>query len=197
MWDTRYDTPEYLFGTRASVFLTAHAGLVPAGARTLCVAEGEGRNAVWLASQGCAVTGFDASSVGLEKARALAQRAKVDLTLHHASVEDWDWSRTYGLVVAIFIQFAPPALRARIFDGLRQAVAPGGRLLLHGYTPQQVVYGTGGPRDPDHLYTEDMLRDAFGDWQILRLAAYEADLDEGHGHAGRSALIDLIADKPH
>lgn len=196
-WDQRYATDDYVFGTAPSGFLTAHAGLIPPGARTLCVADGEGRNSVWLAQQGCDVTAFDLSPNALSKAARLAKDAGVTPNFTLSTIEDWDWDAArYDLVVAVFIQFAPPELRARLFAGLRRALAPGGRLMLHGYTPQQVDYGTGGPGNPDFMYTETLLRDAFPDLTILRLDSYEKTLDEGAGHSGRSALIDLIADAP-
>jgi SAM-dependent methyltransferase len=195
-WDGRYDRPDYYFGTEPAAFLTAHAGLVPAGAQALSVGDGEGRNATWLARQGCTVTAFDASSIAIGKARALAEARGVHVAFDHATIEDWDWSRQFDLVVAVFVQFADPPARAALFEGLRRALAPGGRLMLHGYTPKQLEYGTGGPGKVENLYTETMLRAAFPDLSILRLAAYEAELAEGAGHAGRSALIDLIADAP-
>ncbi|SNS41291.1 class I SAM-dependent methyltransferase [Antarctobacter heliothermus] len=196
-WDQRYATNDYVFGTSPSGFLTAHAGLIPRGARTLCVADGEGRNSVWLAQQGCDVTAFDVSPNSIAKAGKLASDAGVAPTFTQSTIEDWDWDAApYDLVVGVFIQFAPPELRTRIFAGLRRALAPGGRLMVHGYTPKQVDYGTGGPGNPDFMYTETLLRDAFSDLTILRLDSYEKDLDEGAGHSGRSALIDLIADAP-
>jgi len=195
-WDSRFDRDDYLFGTEPAAFLTAHAGLVRPGDRTLCVADGEGRNAVWLAAQGCVVTGFDASEVGLRKAAALAAARGQQVALHRSDVEAWDWDRPFDLVVACFIQFADPQQRARLFQGLRRALAPGGRLMLHGYTPEQGALGTGGPPHRENMYTVDMLRAAFDDLRILRLAAYETVLREGTADEGRSALIDLIADRP-
>jgi len=196
-WNSRYATEDYLFGTAPSGFLTAHPGLVPPGARTLCVADGEGRNSVWLALQGCEVTAFDASPNALAKAQRLADGAGVAPRFAVATVEDWDWGAAeYDLVVGVFIQFAPPAKRDALFAAMRHALAPGGRLMLHGYTPRQVDYGTGGPKDPANMYTPEMLQDAFSDLTILRLAAYEQELSEGAGHSGRSALIDFIGDAP-
>jgi cyclopropane fatty-acyl-phospholipid synthase-like methyltransferase len=102
----------------------------------------------------------------------------------------------YDFVVAVFIQFVGPEEREIQFLRLKQAVKPGGRLLLHGYTPRQIEYKTGGPSAVENLYTEDLLRQSFADFEIETLHAYEADVDEGRGHRGRSALIDLIARKP-
>ena len=98
--------------------------------------------------------------------------------------------------MAIFIQFADPTFRSEIFEGMKQALKPGGTILLHGYTPKQIEYGTGGPGILENLYTEDMLRDAFGDMSITELSAYDAEIQEGPGHSGISALIDLVATKP-
>ena len=109
----------------------------------------------------------------------------------------WDWPEgAYDLVVAMFIQFANPAERERIFAGMVQALKPGGRLLLHGYTPKQLEYRTGGPGAVDNLYTPEMLRQAFAGLEIEALREYEAELNEGLAHRGRSALIDLVARKP-
>ena len=111
--------------------------------------------------------------------------------------ESWDWSRSFDLVVAVFVQFMGPEARVRQFETLRQAVRPGGRLVLHGYTPEQVDYGTGGPPNRENMYTTELLNDAFGDWRVLRLAAYEREVQEGRGHSGQSALIDLVVEKPN
>ncbi|MGP6085360.1 SAM-dependent methyltransferase [Antarctobacter jejuensis] len=196
-WDQRFATDDYVFGTAPAAFLTAHSGLIPPRARTLCVADGEGRNSVWLAQQGCDVTAFDVSPNAIAKAQKLAAKAGVAPRFECAPIEDWDWDANgYDLVVAVFIQFLSPAERTAVFSGLRRALAPGGRLMLHGYTPKQVDYGTGGPGNPDFMYTSRLLRDSFPDLTFLRLDSYEKHLSEGTGHEGRSALIDLIADAP-
>ncbi|WP_136443518.1 class I SAM-dependent methyltransferase [Pacificoceanicola onchidii] len=193
-WNDRYATEGYVFGTAPAAFLPAHAGLIPFGASALCVADGEGRNAVWLAEQGCAVTAFDVSENALAKAASLAETREVSVDFHQNGIEDWDWNRQYDLVLGCFIQFVGPPEQATLLNNLKRAVAPGGRLMLHGYTPEQVALGTGGPGREENMYTEALLRQHFGDMNILRLATYEAHLNEGSGHKGRSALIDLIAD---
>ncbi len=195
-WDKRYETPGYLFGTEPAQFLRDQAGWMPAGADTLCVADGEGRNSVYLASLGHRVTAFDRSQPGVAKARILAEKTGVAPEYHVAGIAEWDWRRTYDVVVAVFIQFAPPPLRDRILGWLAGAVKPGGLLLLHGYVPRQLEYGTGGPPDAANMYTTGLLQRVFGDFEILRLADYDTDVDEGRGHSGRSALIDLVARKP-
>jgi len=102
----------------------------------------------------------------------------------------------YDLVAAIFIQFAPPPERDRIIAGIRRCLKPGGLLILQGYTPKQIEFGTGGPPHAANMYTADLLRDWFGDWDILHLAEHESVISEGSHHHGMSALIDLVARKP-
>ncbi len=197
MWNDRYDRPDYLFGTAPAVFLTEQAEWLRPGLRALAVADGEGRNSVYMAAQGLDVVAFDAAEVGLDKARRLAAARGVTVDFRLSDIESWDWDAApYDLVVAIFIQFADPALRARIFEGMTRALAPGGVLLLHGYRPEQVDYGTGGPPLRENMYTEEMLRAAFADLEILRLESYDREVQEGEGHSGMSALIDLVARKP-
>lgn len=195
-WDARYAGSSFRFGREPAGFLTQNAHYIADDSRVLCVGDGEGRNSVWLAAQGHTVTAFDASAVAVDKAKGLARDAGVTVDAHVSGIEDWDWSQTYDAVVAIFVQFAPPDLRTRLFGWLAQSVAPGGILMLHGYAPRQVGYDTGGPRREDHMYTEEMLREAFVGFDILRLCDYDTELREGDGHAGQSALVDLVARKP-
>ncbi|PQA86730.1 SAM-dependent methyltransferase [Hyphococcus luteus] len=196
MWNERYAAPGYLFGTEPAAFLKNNANYLTPGARALAVADGEGRNSVFLAENGLEVTAMDSSEVALEKARDLASGRGVDVDFRLADIMAWDWTpEAYDVVVAIFIQFAPPAERAKVFEGVKQTLKPGGLILLHGYRPEQVDYGTGGPPQRENMYTEDLLHDAFGDMEILRLEAYDREIEEGEGHAGMSALIDLIARK--
>lgn len=197
MWNDRYSRPGYLFGTEPNAFLKSCAPLLEPGQSALAIADGEGRNSVWLAGQGLSVTAFDASSVGIEKARRLASQRGVDVDLHLATIEEWDWAPDrYDVVAAIFIQFAAPELRAAIFEGMKRTVKPGGLVLLQGYRPEQIGYGTGGPSSPENLYTRALLEDAFKDFEMLRLEDHDSVVHEGEGHDGMSALIDLVARKP-
>lgn len=197
MWEERYaKAGDYLFGEEPAQMLIENPWIADRAKTCLCVADGEGRNGVWLARQGLTVASFDLSRTAVERARALAVKAEVKLESHVSDWESWDWSRSFDLVVAIFIQYADPEARVRQFESLRQSLRPGGRLVLHGYTPEQIAFGTGGPPYPENMYTTELLKDAFADWRILRLAAYERDVQEGRGHSGQSALIDLVAEKP-
>jgi SAM-dependent methyltransferase len=197
MWDQRFSGDDYLFGRDPNDYLRSKAPLLPAGGSVLCVADGEGRNSVWLAKQGLEVQAFDISEVGVAKARLLASGAGVSIDYTVADCEQYNWAaQSHDGVVAIFIQFADPAMRARLFANMVRALKPGGVLILQGYTPKQLEYKTGGPGQLSHLYTADLIRLAFKDLRIVELIEYEAELNEGARHAGRSALLGLVATKP-
>jgi len=196
-WNARYATDAYIFGTAPNVFLASQAGLIRPGMRALAIADGEGRNGVWLAEQGAQVHAIDVSPFALDKARKLAAARSVAADFELADVLNWDWPEAaYDLVVAIFIQFAPPPERDRIIAGIRRSLKPGGLLILQGYTPKQIEFGTGGPANPANLYTAALLRTWFGDWDIRHLVEHEDFISEGTHHHGQSALIDLVARKP-
>jgi SAM-dependent methyltransferase len=197
MWNARYDRPDYLFGRAPAAFLRAQAGQIPQGSRVLVVADGEGRNSVYLAGLGHDVTAFDAAPNAVEKARRLAAEQGVSVDLSVADIFAVDWAATaYDAVVAIFIQFMGPGPRAEVFAGLDKALKPGGVLLLHGYAPRQVGYGTGGPSAVENMYELPMLRAAFPGYAVLHAADHDAEIQEGPGHSGRSGLVDFVARKP-
>lgn len=196
-WDERFSQPDYVFGEAPNAFLARQSDRLKGYRTALSIADGEGRNGVWLAEQGLAVTSMDASPVGLEKARKLAEKRGVVLDMQLADIADYAWpDASFDVVVGIFFQFASPPLREAIFSGMIKALAPGGLLLLEGYGPKQIEYKTGGPRILENLYTEELLREHFGSLDIVELRAYDAEIDEGSGHSGLSALVDLVARKP-
>jgi cyclopropane fatty-acyl-phospholipid synthase-like methyltransferase len=196
-WDARFSSDEYIFGTEPNVWLAQHADLFKPGMRVLAVADGEGRNSVWMAQQGLQVDAFDISPVGIEKAKKLAQQQGVEVNFSIHGVEDYPWTTgDYDAVVAIFIQFADPDTRATLFKRMKSALKPDGVILLQGYTPKQLEYKTGGPPNLSHLYTEELLQAAFGDLDVSELTSYEQVLTEGTQHHGQSALIGLVARRP-
>lgn len=208
-WDERFSSEGYLFGTEPNDFLARSAGLIAPGGRVLAVADGEGRNGVWLAQQGFAVHATEGSGVAIEKSIALARTRAVGLAPSLAELEPgmiwheqvdlmtWAWpAAAYDAVAAIFIQFATPHEREGIFAGMARALAPGGVLLLEGYHHRQLEYGTGGPSVLEQLYDEALLRESFPSLAIASLTEYDMHVDEGAGHRGTSALIDLVAYAP-
>lgn len=196
-WQERYSTPDYRFGKAPNEFLAACRPLLPARGKALAVADGEGRNGVWLAKQGLDVLSIDFAPAALEKARKLADENKVSVTFEEADVHAWPYpDAAFDVVAEIFTQFSTPAQRALKWAGMRRALKRGGLLIVQGYTPKQLQYGTGGPKQVEHLYTREMLEHAFGDLADLVIVEEEPELNEGPGHSGMSAVIGLTARKP-
>jgi SAM-dependent methyltransferase len=193
-WEGRYRTPDYAFGKEPNYFLAACRTLLPRSGKALAVADGEGRNGIWLAEQGLDVLSIDFSPAAQEKARALAKQRGVSLTIASADVHTWDYPEAvFDVVVEIFTQFSSPAERARKWAGMRKALKPGGLLIIQGYTPKQLQYGTGGPKQVENLYTRAMLEAAFGDLRDLTIVEEELEIHEGTSHGGMSAVINLTA----
>lgn len=196
-WTARFDREDYLFGEEPNAFLRTHAHRLKRGSSVLCVADGEGRNSVWLAERGLTVTAFDFVPNAVAKAKRLAERRGVAVDHRVGDMYTWAWERErYDAMVAIFIQFLPPVDRDAVFEGMKTTVRPGGLFFLEGYRPEQVDYRTGGPPKRDHMYTGEWLEARFAGWELLVLSAYDAVIEEGTAHKGMSALIDLVARKP-
>ena len=196
-WNERFDKAEFIFGKEPNEYLVESSlKYLKKNDKVLCIADGEGRNGVWLARQGMQVVGFDASDVALAKAKQFAKDNQVQVDYTFSDTDSFVWHpNTYDAVIAIFIQFADPAMRERIFKQTYQTLKPGGIFILQGYTPKQLEYKTGGPSLIEHLYTEEMIRDLAKDFQILDLCCYEKELSEGARHTGMSALLGMIAKK--
>lgn len=196
-WDRRYGaaTHGYVYGTFPNEFLAAVAGRIPAGP-VLCLAEGEGRNAVFLAKRGHAVTALDQSAVGLAKARALAERNAVPLTTVVADLGEYAITPgAWAGIVAIFMHL-PPALRARVLAQATAGLQPGGVFILECYTPAQLAFNTGGPREVELLPTLDLLRGQLPGLEFLHGQELERDILEGDGHTGRGAVVQVVARRP-
>jgi SAM-dependent methyltransferase len=195
-WDARFDRRDYVYGKEPNAFLVAQRHRLEPGMSVLAVADGEGRNGVWLAQQGMAVTSVDASAVGVRKALRLAMDREVRLTAVCADLTDWDWPQgTFDVVVAVFLHLRP-AVRRRLHAAMLQALRPGGLMLLEAFRPEQLALGTGGPPDREMLYAPETLSADFAEADILDLASAEPDLDEGPFHRGRAATVRLVARRP-
>jgi SAM-dependent methyltransferase len=195
-WESRFAAPEYLFGTAPNAFVKSQAHRLEPGQKALALADGEGRNGVWLAELGLDVLSLDFSANALRKARALAALRRVDLRFQQVDLATWRWpTAEFDVIVAIFIQFADPPFRQRIFDGIKTALKPGGLLLMQGYRPEQLDYRTGGPSQVENLYTTALLEDSFSDFASVEINEHDSVVDEGGGHAGMSALIDFVGRK--
>lgn len=196
-WQERFSTPDFRFGKEPNEFLVACRPLLPQTGKVLAVADGEGRNGVWLARQGLDVLSIDFSPAAQTKGRALAAEHKVNVNFVEADVHAWPYpDEVFDVVVEIFSQFSTPAQRPQKWAGMRRALKRGGLLIVQGYTPKQLQYGTGGPKQIEHLYTREMLEEVFGDLNDVTIVEEERELREGAGHSGMSAVIGLTARKP-
>jgi 2-polyprenyl-3-methyl-5-hydroxy-6-metoxy-1,4-benzoquinol methylase len=195
-WNSRYAEPGYAYGTEPNGFLVSQRGYLKPGGKALAVADGEGRNGVWLAQQGLDVLSVDASEVGLRKAQQLAADRGVSIRTEQADLTTWQWpEQKFDIVVAIYVHF-PPEVRARMHRYMFEALKPRGILILEAFTPAQLNYKSGGPPVAEMLYTADMLRIDFAGSEILFLEEAIAELTEGKYHRGPGAVIRLVLRRP-
>jgi SAM-dependent methyltransferase len=194
-WDERYGADDYVFGKEPNDFLNAEAHRLNTSSEVLCLADGEGRNGVFLAAHGHQVTSIDQSAVGLEKANQLAKERSVrlktiqaDLTQYDIGEEQWD------AIVSIFFHL-PPGPRKIIYPRIIRALKPGGLLILESYTPKQLEFKTGGPPVAENMLTEEIISDEFEELEFLHLEELERDVVEGKGHTGHAAVLQLVARK--
>jgi SAM-dependent methyltransferase len=195
MWDERFSEPGYAYGTDPNGFLVSVAGRIPMG-RVLSLAEGEGRNAVFLAGLGYEVTAVDASSVGLAKAEHLAAERGVSITTVHADLATFEIEPdAWQGIVSIFCHL-PPAVREGLHDRCRRGLVPGGVFILEGFAPRQLDFGTGGPKSPELLMElADLRLELQGlDFEIAH--EIERPGSEGRYHRGRVAVVQVLAGKP-
>jgi SAM-dependent methyltransferase len=195
-WEGRYSVPEYIFGKEPNYFLASCKPLLPKLGKALAVADGEGRNGIWLAEQGLDVVSLDFSEAAQKKAATLAKEKGVVITLVSGDVHTWDYPEAaFDVVAEIFTQFSSPSDRGKKWAGMRKALKAGGLMVIQGYTPKQLQYGTGGPKEIDNLYTRPMLEEAFRDFHDVTIIKEEIEIHEGTSHGGMSAVINFIGRK--
>jgi SAM-dependent methyltransferase len=196
-WESRFGAPDYAFGKAPNHFLASCKPLLPRAGRALAVADGEARNGVWLAEQGLDVLSIDFSPNAQRKAKALAhERGVENIAFEQVDVHAWAYPEaTFDVVAEIFTQFSTPAQRAPKWAGMRRALKPGGLLIIEGYSPKQLEYGTGGPKERENLYTRAMLEEAFRGFREISIVEEELEMQEGAHHSGMSAVIGLTARK--
>lgn len=192
LWNERYASEEYVYGTQPNDFLASVVERLPMG-RVLCLAEGEGRNAVFLAEQGFDVVAVDSASVGLDKARHLSGRRGVHIDTVVSDLADYDIvPETWDAIVAIFCHLPPPLRRevhARAVTGLR----PGGAFVLEAYTPAQLKHGTGGPPVVELMMSLAELKQELAGLRFEHAIETERDIQEGRFHAGIGAVVQVLA----
>jgi SAM-dependent methyltransferase len=194
-WDERYAEPGFAYGTAPNDFLAQHVGRLPPGGEVLSLAEGEGRNAVFLAQRGFRVTAVDGSAVGMEKARQLAMQSGVEIGTIAADLAEFELGRNrWDGIVSIWCH-VPSAVRVRLHAAVIAALRPGGVLLLESYTPKQLEYKTGGPPTADLLTTRSELERTLRGLEFVSCEEKTREVHEGRYHNGMSAVVQLVARK--
>ncbi len=188
-WDERYVGKEYFYGTNPNHFLTSVMGLFPERANILCIGEGEGRNAVFLARQGFSVTAVDYSVEGKKKALALAHQNKVEIDYQISGLENFNFgSKKWDVVVSVFCHL-PVGIRADVHRQLEMSLKPKGLFILQAYNTKQIEFNTGGPKDISMLYLDSMVRDDFKHLEWIKLENSLTEISEGLGHHGLSSVL--------
>jgi len=192
LWDGRYSSEDYLYGIEPNDFLTEQVAAIEPG-RTLCIAEGEGRNAVYLAGLGFEVTAVDQSAEGGRKTLALAAERGVTVEVVTTDLATYDLgSDRWDLIVSIFAHL-PPEVRTDVFMRLPRALTPGGTLILEAYLPGQAERDTGGPPDPSRLYDLETLEREIVGLDVILASETEREVIEGRGHTGLGEVVQLVA----
>jgi SAM-dependent methyltransferase len=193
-WNERFAEAEHAYGTAPNDFLREWAARVPAG-KVLCLAEGQGRNAVFMAEQGYEVTAIDNSAVGLTRAQELAAQREVGITTSHADLNDFVIEPGHWQGVISIFCHVPAGLRRRLHVDVVNGLAPGGVFILEAYTPAQIALNTGGPRDEALCMQLEDLRDELQYLHILHAIETEREVLEGKYHHGRGAVVQIVAVK--
>lgn len=191
-WDERYASEDYAYGTEPNEFVRAQAAHIPKG-RVLCLAEGEGRNAVYLAGLGHEVTAVDYSAAGLRKAERLARERGVSLNLVEADLATFDLGHDAWTGIVSIFAHTPRPVRARLHAAIPLALRPGGVLILEVYRPEQIAHGTGGPKDVALLPTLAELTTDLAALELVIARDAERDIHEGRFHTGPSATVQIVA----
>lgn len=192
-WDGRYGGEDFFYGIEPNDFLRQEAGRLPGRSRVLCLAEGEGRNAVYLAQLGHRVTAVDGSAVGLAKLGRLAAKRGVEVETVHADLGEFDFKpEGWDSIVSVWCHL-PPALRRDVHAKCVAALAPGGLFLLEAYTPRQLTFRTGGPPVAELMMTLEDLRIELSGLEFLRGEELDREIHEGRGHEGQSAVVQVVA----
>lgn len=195
-WNPRFAGEQYAYGSAPNDFLKAQAGRLAAGSRVLSLGEGEGRNAIHLASLGHDVTAVDAAHTGLIKLLQRAARESLTVTATLADLADYTITAGHWHAIVSIFCHLPPALRRTVLRDCVRGLAPGGLFILEGYTPRQLGFGTGGPKDVALLLEPDAIRAELDGLELLHFAEVQREVVEGSLHTGMAAVLQVVARKP-
>jgi SAM-dependent methyltransferase len=197
MWDERFRKAEAVYGEEPNGYLRVQAKQrLQSGMKVLVPGDGYGRNGIWLATQGMQVTTVDVSSVGVERARAAASEAGVQMEILLSDLNAWKWPEAeFDAAASIFLHLWPEQ-RAGVHARMLRALKRGGILIFEAFTPGQLKHTSGGPKQLELLYTAEILREDFSGAEFLELAEVEVELDEGKMHRGPGAVVRGVFRKP-
>ncbi|WP_246231614.1 SAM-dependent methyltransferase [Sporosarcina jiandibaonis] len=194
MWHVRFSTDEYVYGKEPNEFVVEAAKLMPKG-KVLCIAEGEGRNSVYLASLGFDVTAWDYAQAGLDKTKQLADEKGVVVTTEYRDLADVIWeAEQWDAIVHIFGHL-PEDVMARTFSGIKKSLKPGGYYISELYTKEQLAYGTGGPRNESMLINPKEILEKFDGYFIKHFHVGEVNREEGQLHTGTAHVVQSMFQK--
>ncbi len=192
MWDERYSEPGFAYGDQPNEFLAAVAGQIPPGP-VLCLGEGEGRNAAFLAGLGHRVVAVDQSAVGLAKASELAESRGLKIETFQADLATFVIEPAAWAGIVSISCHLPTSIRVPLHRSVVSGLQPGGVFILEAYTPAQLGRGTGGPQDPDMLPTLAGLRTELAGLELSHAAEIEREVREGKYHTGPAAVVQVVA----
>lgn len=195
-WNTRFQTKNYVYGKEANTFLREFQRKINISGDALAIAEGEGRNAVYLAEQGMNVTAWDYAESGLAKTKGLAEERNVAVSTELVDLNEASWKKDKWDEIVCIFGHLPTALRQKTLQGVKEAVKPGGYFLTEVYSHYQLPYKSGGPQDLDFLYKPEEFLKTFAEWRIVHFFMGEVIRHEGELHNGLSHVIQFVGQKP-
>jgi SAM-dependent methyltransferase len=195
-WNSRFQAENYVYGKEPNLFISEVQKKLKLSGDVLTIAEGEGRNAVFLAEHGMNVTAWDYAESGLAKTKKLAEERNVDVQTKLVDLNEAVWEKNkWDELVCIFGHF-PKELRQKTLQGVKEAVKPGGYFITEVYSRYQIPYNSGGPKELDFLYTPEEFLQIFADWRIVHFFMGEVVRHEGELHNGLAHVIQLVGQKP-
>lgn len=194
-WNSRYESDEYFYGTSPNDFLRQNYGSIPSG-KVLCLADGEGRNSVFLAQMGYDVSSVDISTVGVEKTKRLAAERGVTVNAMVGDLADFDLGKQQWAGIVSIFSHVPRLIRQNLHRRVVDALVPGGVMLLEAYTVHQIGRGTGGPQVPELLMSEQELRNELVGLSVIYAGEINRSVVEGTGHTGMASVVQFLGRKP-
>jgi SAM-dependent methyltransferase len=194
-WNERYSENGFAYGIKANDFLIENYHIFNPRSRILCLAEGEGRNAIFMAKHGFDVCAVDQSEIGINKLNKWATEENIKIESVVADLNEYGLGENkWDGIISIFGHL-PPILRAKVHHEIIKSLKVGGLFLCEGYTIEQLKFGTGGPKDSQLFLSKEILQEELKELKLIKLEAKERIISEGKYHQGNSAVVQFIGQK--